>query len=462
VTIPADMEYRVSVAAVNGQGSGASTTEAVIISSQPSEPTAAAAVGGVTAAAVCWTAPATVPASRTITTYRLRFAAGSDTSDVVVAVGDLAPAAGCTAPSLGHVVTAFDDGSLPIAGTTYSVTVAASTSTEDPVFGLDSTAVTVTPYDLPGAAGEPSVTASLTSATITWTAAADNGEPIDSYTVTAEPGGADCTWTTGPLECTITGLADGVEHTFGIVATNDAGDGPVRRSSAVRIDATAPGATWTLLGRADTTTARLRLTFDEAVAGFSAASDLDGVTGCTVTVDDVTSTTVDLTLACGAGDVTPVLAAGSVSDVAGNAGPTAAATGPTITFSSPAPAPGPSAPSPELDPSPEPDGTAPASPGGDTSGQTPEATSGSASGAGDDVAGTGTAFAGPSAGSTSESTSGSLAAQPGTPSTDQAVEARLPATGTEVGRVIRMALAILLLGVVLLATTGRKHEACTM
>jgi titin len=447
VTIPADMEYRVSVAAVNGQGSGASTTEAVIISSQPSEPTAAAATGGLTAVAVCWTAPATVPATRTITSYRLRFTAGSDTSDVVVAVGDLAPADGCTAPSLGHVVTAFDDGSLPVAGTTYTVTVAASTSTEDPVFGLDSTAVTVTPYDLPGAAGEPSVTTSLTSATITWTAAGDNGEPIDSYTVTAEPGGADCTWTSGPLECTITGLADGVDHTFSIVASNDAGDGPVRRSSAVRIDATPPGAAWTLLGRDDTTTARLRLTFDEAITGFSAASDIDGVSGCTVTVDDVTSTTVDLTLACGAGDVTPVLAAGSVSDVAGNAGPIAAVTGPTITFSSPAPAP---SPTPGPDPTPEPDPTAPESPG--SPGSDPAgSTGGTTSDAADDAAGSGATFAGSTAGSSTE------------PSTsDQVVEARLPATGTEAGWMIRTALAILLLGIALLATSGRKRKVCTM
>ena len=58
-------------------------------------------------------------------------------------------------------------------------------------------------------------------AVITWTAPTDDGgSVITSYTVTSSPGDTDCTWTSGPLSCTVTGLTNGTEYTFFVTATN--------------------------------------------------------------------------------------------------------------------------------------------------------------------------------------------------------------------------------------------------
>lgn len=77
----------------------------------------------------------------------------------------------------------------------------------------------------PSAPTSIAVTPGDTEATITWTAPlADGGIPTASYTVTASPGGQTCTWTSGPLTCRISGLTNGVNYTFSVVATNRLGN----------------------------------------------------------------------------------------------------------------------------------------------------------------------------------------------------------------------------------------------
>ena len=78
----------------------------------------------------------------------------------------------------------------------------------------------------------PGAPASVTTAPgdgevrVDWTPPASDGHlPVTGYTVTASPGGASCTWTTGPLRCTVTGLTNGTAYTFAVVATNAAGTG---------------------------------------------------------------------------------------------------------------------------------------------------------------------------------------------------------------------------------------------
>jgi hypothetical protein len=65
------------------------------------------------------------------------------------------------------------------------------------------------------------------SATVTWLRPDDGGSPILGYTVTATPGGHTCS-TDGPdqLSCTVTGLSNGVNHTFTVTARNAAGSSP--------------------------------------------------------------------------------------------------------------------------------------------------------------------------------------------------------------------------------------------
>lgn len=74
------------------------------------------------------------------------------------------------------------------------------------------------------------------SATVQWQAPADDGGlPINGYTVTAKPGGATCTTVVGsdadPLGCTVTGLTNGEDYTFEVIARNALGVSPVAPSN---------------------------------------------------------------------------------------------------------------------------------------------------------------------------------------------------------------------------------------
>ena len=65
------------------------------------------------------------------------------------------------------------------------------------------------------------------SALVSWTAPTiDGGSAITSYTVTSSPGNKTCTWSSGPLSCTVAGLTNATPYTFTVTASNVAGPGP--------------------------------------------------------------------------------------------------------------------------------------------------------------------------------------------------------------------------------------------
>lgn len=74
-------------------------------------------------------------------------------------------------------------------------------------------------------------TAGDAQATVSWAApASDGGFTITKYTVTSS-GGQTCTWTSGPLTCTVHDLVNGTSYTFTVKATNASGTGPASQAS---------------------------------------------------------------------------------------------------------------------------------------------------------------------------------------------------------------------------------------
>ena len=76
---------------------------------------------------------------------------------------------------------------------------------------------------VPGAPTGVSATAGDRQAAVSFTAPADGGSPITSYTVTASPGGAAASGAGSPI--TVSGLANGTAYTFTVTAANGVGTG---------------------------------------------------------------------------------------------------------------------------------------------------------------------------------------------------------------------------------------------
>jgi hypothetical protein len=128
--------------------------------------------------------------------------------------------------------------------------------------GTGVTTVTiVNPATVPGAPTAVTATSGGSqSATVSFTApAANGGDPVNYYTVTASPGGQTATGTGSPI--TVTGLTDGTAYTFTVTATNSVGTGPASApSNSVSPGVSVPGAPTALTATAGNTKVTLAWT----------------------------------------------------------------------------------------------------------------------------------------------------------------------------------------------------------
>lgn len=213
-----DTAYRVSVRATNRVGTGGSSNVAGPLApvTIPSIPTLVAATAGDGFADITWTAPASTGGS------------AIDSYTVTSTPGGLR----CT--TAGETLCRIEGLTN---GTAYSFTVVAHNKVGDSARSVASSSVT--PVGKPLRPSPPSAKPLDRGLTASWTAPANGGSPILSYTVTAQPGGASCS--TSGLTCTINGLENGTPYRLSVVATNTLGDSPASEQSAVFSPFTKPG-----------------------------------------------------------------------------------------------------------------------------------------------------------------------------------------------------------------------------
>ncbi len=116
-------------------------------------------------------------------------------------------------------------------GTPYTFTVMATNIVGPGSASIPSAAVQ--PVAVPDPPSGVATTRGWGAITVSWAAPADNGSPIIGYTVTSSPGSHTCTWTNGPLSCTVASLQADAPYTFTVTATNGSGTGPASTPSAV-------------------------------------------------------------------------------------------------------------------------------------------------------------------------------------------------------------------------------------
>jgi titin len=129
-------------------------------------------------------------------------------------------------------------------GDSYTFSVTATNGIGTSASSVPSAAITVGTPQAP--TGVSATGAQNGSAPVTWTDPTNTGgSPIVDDTVTASPGGAQCTYEESagpPAGCTVVGLTNGTSYTFSVTATNANGTGPASAPSTAVVPSTVPGA----------------------------------------------------------------------------------------------------------------------------------------------------------------------------------------------------------------------------
>ncbi len=186
----------------------------------PAAPTEVKATASAGTATVTWTAPS--PGTSPITSYTVTPYVGS-TAQTPTTVSGSPPATSATVTGLTN-------------GTAYTFTVSATNAVGTGPASTASNAVTPSAPTAPAAPSALTATPANASATVTWSAPANNGSPITSYTVTPYAGSTALTPTTitgspPATSATVTGLTNGTTYTFTVSATNAVGTGPASTAS---------------------------------------------------------------------------------------------------------------------------------------------------------------------------------------------------------------------------------------
>ena len=203
--------YTFKVLAKNAVGSGSSTDSNAVTPSAsssatvPGPPTGVVAVPGNSSATVSWTAPANNGGS-TISSYEIMYPGGPLFTSSTTSVN----------------ITGLTNGN------SYTFTVYALNAVGKSVVSSPSAAVTPSAPSTATVPGSPTnvvATAGNSSATVTWTAPANNGGSSITYYEITYSGYSGGVITSTSTNATITGLTNGTSYTFKVLAKNASGTG---------------------------------------------------------------------------------------------------------------------------------------------------------------------------------------------------------------------------------------------
>ena len=195
-----------AMALIMSMGFAALAPAAFADATAPDAPTSVSVTAGNATLSVSWSAPADNGSA--ITGYTVTADDGVDTPSTCSNDGS---STSCTVTGLTN-------------DTAYSVTVTATNAigTSDPSSSVSGTPAAQAPSTVTGVL----VSSGAESVTVSWSAPADNGSSITSYTVTADNGTdapRTCTTSAPTTTCDVTGLTNGSAYAISVTATNGAG-----------------------------------------------------------------------------------------------------------------------------------------------------------------------------------------------------------------------------------------------